>query len=87
MVFCENNTTTDYWLLSYWLLNYSVSCNHNYWLLCSVTILAQSVPRALAKTGMAGSIAASLSLKKHDVVKVIGALAGLGAKDVTTVGR
>ena len=43
--------------------------------------------RALTKTAMADGIATSLSLKKRDVVKVIGALAGLGAKEVKSVGK
>ena len=43
--------------------------------------------RALSKSGMADGIASSLSLKRRDVAKVIGALADLGAKEVKSVGK
>jgi len=43
--------------------------------------------RALSKSGMADGIAASLTLKRRDVTKVIGALADLGAKEVKGVGK
>ena len=43
--------------------------------------------RALSKSGMADGIATSLSLKRRDVTKVMGALADLGAKEVKSVGK
>merc|ERR1712195_433804 len=43
--------------------------------------------RALSKSGMADGIATSLTLKRRDVTKVIGALADLGAKEVKSVGK
>ena len=43
--------------------------------------------RALSKSGMADGIATSLSLKRRDVTKVMGALADLGAKEVESVGK
>ena len=43
--------------------------------------------RALSKSGMADGIASSLSLKRRDVTKVMGALAELGAKEVKGVGK
>merc|ERR1719213_378635 len=42
---------------------------------------------ALSKSGMADGIASSLSLKRRDVTKVLGALADLGAKEVKSVGK
>ena len=38
-----------------------------------------------AQTGMAGGVATSLGMKKRDIAKVIGELAGLGAKEVKTL--
>merc|ERR1711904_762481 len=43
--------------------------------------------RAMSKSGMADGIATSLSLKRRDVTKVMGALAELGAKEVKSVGK
>merc|ERR1712087_325928 len=43
--------------------------------------------RALSKSGMADGIASSLSLKRRDVTKVMGALADLGAKEIKSVGK
>merc|ERR1712093_20156 len=43
--------------------------------------------RAMSKSGMADGIATSLSLKRRDVTKVLGALADLGAKEVKSVGK
>merc|ERR1719367_2618651 len=43
--------------------------------------------RALSKSGMADGIASSLSLKRRDVTKVMGALSDLGAKEVKSVGK
>merc|ERR1712194_855658 len=43
--------------------------------------------RAMSKSGMADGIATSLSLKRRDVTKVMGALADLGAKEVKSVGK
>merc|ERR1712125_139781 len=43
--------------------------------------------RPLSKTGMSENIAASLSLQKRDVAKVLGALAGLGTQEVKSVGK
>merc|ERR1712046_369971 len=43
--------------------------------------------RAMSKSGMADGIASSLSLKRRDVTKVLGALADLGSKEVKAVGK
>merc|ERR1712195_62515 len=43
--------------------------------------------RAMSKSGMADGIATSLSLKRRDVTKVLGALADLGAKEVKSAGK
>merc|ERR1712100_511888 len=43
--------------------------------------------RALSKSGMADGIASSLSLKRRDVTKVLGALSDLGATEVKSVGK
>ena len=43
--------------------------------------------RAMSKAGMADSIATTLSLKRRDVTKVMGALAELGSKEVKSVGK
>merc|ERR1712226_1651120 len=43
--------------------------------------------RAMSKSGMADGIASSLSLKRRDVTKVMGALADLGSKEVKAVGK
>merc|ERR1719171_1358419 len=43
--------------------------------------------RALSKSGMADGIASSLSLKRRDVTKVLGALSDLGAEEVKSVGK
>merc|ERR1711918_278196 len=43
--------------------------------------------KAMSKSGMADSIASSLSLKRRDVTKVMGALAELGSKEVKSVGK
>merc|ERR1711924_503517 len=43
--------------------------------------------RAMSKSGMADSIATTLSLKRRDVTKVMGALAELGLKEVKSVGK
>merc|ERR1712012_1031001 len=43
--------------------------------------------RALSKSGMADGIASSLSLKRRDVTKVMGALSDLGAKEIKNVGK
>merc|ERR1711904_354305 len=47
----------------------------------------KSGARAMSKSGMADGIASSLSLKRRDVTKVMGALAELGAKEVKSVGK
>merc|ERR1712031_13095 len=43
--------------------------------------------RALSKSGMADGIESSLSLKRRDVTKVLGALSDLGANEVKSVGK
>ena len=43
--------------------------------------------KALTKTVMVDSIATSLDTEKRYVARVIGALAGLGAKEVTRFGK
>merc|ERR1712170_214748 len=43
--------------------------------------------KAMSKSGMADGIASTLSLKRRDVTKVLGALAELGAKEVKSVGK
>merc|ERR1719396_266000 len=43
--------------------------------------------RAMSKSGMVDGIASSLSLKRRDVTKVMGALADLGSKEVKAVGK
>merc|ERR1711975_139571 len=43
--------------------------------------------RAMSKSGMADSVATTLSLKRRDVTKVMGALAELGSKEVKSVGK
>merc|ERR1711879_1034980 len=43
--------------------------------------------RAMSKSSMADSVASSLSLKRRDVTKVMGALAELGSKEVKSVGK
>ena len=43
--------------------------------------------RAMSKSGMADGIASTLSLKRRDVTKVMGALAELGSKEVKSVGK
>merc|ERR1712014_261832 len=43
--------------------------------------------RAMSKSGMADSVATTLSLKRRDVTKVMGALAELGSKEVKSFGK
>merc|ERR1719372_3322 len=43
--------------------------------------------RAMSKSSMADSVASTLSLKRRDVTKVMGALAELGSKEVKSVGK
>merc|ERR1719440_1625737 len=43
--------------------------------------------RAMSKSGMADSIGSTLSLKRREVTKVMGALAELGSKEVKGVGK
>ena len=43
--------------------------------------------RALSKSGMADGIASSLTLKRRDVTKVLGALTELATKEVKNVGK
>merc|ERR1711988_490928 len=43
--------------------------------------------KAMSKSSMADSVASTLSLKRRDVTKVMGALAELGSKEVKSVGK
>ena len=47
----------------------------------------KAAAKVLTKTGVVCGIATSLNLKKRDVASAIGALAGLGAKEVKTFGK